>query len=173
MAHYLARAIELDDRFVKAYFRRASANLAIMKPKAAIVDLKKVLSLDKNNIPAKQQLDSTQKLLRRLLFEAAISGKDEIAVSAKILDQLQSGSAPIERDYTGPVVPADGLPTVEFVEEVIAWFKDGKVSFSSRSPCFIDLILLPFSSVDTKKNCVANCAGCAWHTERGTHLGRD
>lgn len=36
------RAIELDDRFVKAYFRRASANLAIMKPKAAITDLKKV-----------------------------------------------------------------------------------------------------------------------------------
>lgn len=123
----LARAIELDDRFVKAYFRRASANLAIMKPKAAIVDLKKVLALDKNNLPAKQQLDSTQKLLRRLLFEAAISGKDEIATSAKVLDQLNSGSAPIERDYAGPLVPVDGIPTIEFVEALIAWFKDGKL----------------------------------------------
>lgn len=37
-----ARAIELDPKFVKAYFRRATANLAIMKPKAALVDLKQV-----------------------------------------------------------------------------------------------------------------------------------
>lgn len=86
-----------------------------------------VLQLDKNNAPAKLQLDSTQKLLRKLLFEAAISGKDAIATSVKILDQLTSGSSPIESDYTGPLVPADGKPTLEFVESLIEWFKSGKL----------------------------------------------
>ena len=37
-----SRAIEIDPRAVKAYFRRALANIAIVKPKAAITDLKKV-----------------------------------------------------------------------------------------------------------------------------------
>lgn len=55
-----------------------------MKPQAALVDLKKVLALDPKNAPAKAQLDSTQKLLRRLLFEAAISGKDEVSTSSKV-----------------------------------------------------------------------------------------
>lgn len=43
-----------------------------------------VLSLDPKNTPAKAQLDATQKLLRRLQFEAAISSKDEIATSIKV-----------------------------------------------------------------------------------------
>lgn len=79
-----ARAIELDPRAVKAYFRRAIANQAIMKPKAALVDLKKVLQLDPKNVSAKLQFDATNKLLRRLLFEEAISSKDEVAVSIKV-----------------------------------------------------------------------------------------
>lgn len=123
----LARAIELDPRFVKAYFRRALGNLAIMKPKAALVDLKRVLQLDPNNLPAKAQLDSTSKLLKRLQFEAAISSKDAVPVSHTIKQQLVDGLSPIENDYVGPQLPKDGLPTVEFVEDLIEWFKSGKV----------------------------------------------
>lgn len=55
-----------------------------MKPKAALVDLKVVLTLDPKNVAARGQLDATQKLLRRLLFEAAISGKDEVSTSSKV-----------------------------------------------------------------------------------------
>lgn len=55
-----------------------------MKPQAALVDLKKVILLDHKNVPAKAQLEATQKLLRRLQFEAAISGKDEVSVSSKV-----------------------------------------------------------------------------------------
>ncbi|KAL8278876.1 hypothetical protein RQP46_008747 [Phenoliferia psychrophenolica] len=122
-----SRAIELNPRFVKAYFRRALANLAIMKPKGAVTDLKKVLQLEPNNASAKAQLDATQKLLRRLQFEAAISSKDEVATSIKIRDQLAQGIAPLEKDYAGPMLSPDGKPTVEFVDSLIAWFKDGKV----------------------------------------------
>lgn len=78
------RAIELDPKTVKAYFRRALANIAIMKPKAAVGDLKRVLQLEPGNAPAKAQLDATQKLLRRLQFEAAIASKDEVPTSHKV-----------------------------------------------------------------------------------------
>ncbi|KAM0756689.1 protein phosphatase 5, partial [Meredithblackwellia eburnea MCA 4105] len=122
-----SEAIELDSRAVKAYFRRASANLAIMKPKAAVTDLKKVLQLEPNNVQAKTQLEATQKLLRRIQFEAAISAKDEIPTSHKIRDQLSQGASPIEADYAGPRLSPEGLPTVEFVDDLLNWFKDGKV----------------------------------------------
>ena len=121
------RALEIDPRFVKALYRRALANLAIMKPKAALVDLKHVLRLDPNNAVAKAQLDATQKLLRRLQFEAAISGTDAPLTSKKIRDQLRDGAMPIENDYAGPRLPSDGKPTAAFVEAVMDWFKAGKV----------------------------------------------
>ncbi|GAA5961652.1 hypothetical protein JCM21900_004629 [Sporobolomyces salmonicolor] len=121
------RAIELDPRAVKAYFRRGIANLAVLKPKAALVDLKKVVQLDPNNAPAKSQLDATQKLIRRLAFEAAISSKDEVLTSIKIKEQLEQGGSPIDSDYEGPRLPEDGLPTAEFVEEMMQWFKDSNV----------------------------------------------
>lgn len=89
---------------MQAYYRRAIANLAILKPKAALVDLKhvrrasapsairgrdpltrhrsaQVLALEPNNATARTQLDATQKLVRRLAFEAAIAGKEEEPVS--------------------------------------------------------------------------------------------
>ncbi|KAK4050596.1 Palmitoyl-protein thioesterase 1 [Microbotryomycetes sp. JL201] len=121
------RAIEIDERAVKAYFRRALANIAIMKPKAAVVDLKKILSIDPNNASARAQLDATQKLLRRLQFEAAISAKDEVPTSSKIIEQLKDGASPIDKDYTGPRLDDDTQVTAKFVDDMIEWFKDGNV----------------------------------------------
>lgn len=117
-----------------------------MKPKAAVTDLKKVsrqracalkhradaqcdqvLQLEPNNAPAKQQLDATQKLIRRLQFEAAISSKDDVPPSTKIGQQLRDGASPIERDYTGPRLDDQNRPTADFVEQLLDWFKEGKV----------------------------------------------
>ncbi|GAA6043581.1 hypothetical protein JCM8097_005264 [Rhodosporidiobolus ruineniae] len=121
------RAIEIDPRAVKAYYRRGIANLAILKPKAALVDLKKVISLDPNNVSAKTQLDATQKLVRRLAFEAAIAGKEAEAASVTIRKQLDDGSAPIPSDYTGPRLPATGQINAEFIDALIEWFKEGNL----------------------------------------------
>ncbi|POY71537.1 putative Protein-serine/threonine phosphatase [Rhodotorula taiwanensis] len=129
-AFLTARAIELDSRAVKAYYRRAIANLAILKPKAALVDLKHVLALEPNNATARTQLDATQKLIRRLAFEAAIAGKEEEPVSVSIRKQLAEGATPIPSDYTGPRLSgSDAAPeiTPEFVDAMVQWFKDGQV----------------------------------------------
>lgn len=64
-------AIGLNPRYVKAYYRRALCNLAILKPKASLADFRKVLALEPSNASAKAQLESTVKLVRRLDFEKA------------------------------------------------------------------------------------------------------
>lgn len=38
----IARALELDSKYVKAYFRRGTAHLSIMKPQLAIKDFRQV-----------------------------------------------------------------------------------------------------------------------------------
>lgn len=65
------KALEIDSTYVKAYFRRAIAQLSIMRPKAALADFKKIVALEPKNTKAKLQMESTQKLVRRLEFEKA------------------------------------------------------------------------------------------------------
>ena len=66
-----SKALTYDPRYVKAFYRRAVAQLSIMKPEAAMADLKRVVALDPKNATARAQLDSTQKLIRRIAFEKA------------------------------------------------------------------------------------------------------
>jgi len=127
------KAIELDPKYVKAYFRRAVAQLSIMRPKAALADLKKVVALEPKNVQAKAQMDSTQKLVRRLEFEKAIAGKDEVSMITRAVDLLANGME-VEADYAGPKMETedDGKGkkrakiTKEYIDEMKAWFKDGK-----------------------------------------------
>ena len=69
-AFLLARAIELDPKYVKAYYRRAQCQLSVLRPQLAIPDFKTCLALDPTTNLAKTQLDATIKLLRRIQFEA-------------------------------------------------------------------------------------------------------
>jgi serine/threonine-protein phosphatase 5 len=51
--------------------RRATCHLQTLKPKLAVADLKKVMALEPTNASIKTQLDTTQKLVRRIEFEKA------------------------------------------------------------------------------------------------------
>lgn len=44
-------------------------HLQILKPQQAVSDLKKVLALEPKNTEVKRQLESTQKMVRRIEFE--------------------------------------------------------------------------------------------------------
>ncbi|KNZ56444.1 serine/threonine-protein phosphatase [Puccinia sorghi] len=139
----LARAIDLDPKYVKAYFRRATAQLSIMKPQLAIKDFKKVIAheliswfsfllclqcmaLDPTNAAAKVQLDATMKLVRRLEFEKAIASEDEEATSQRIQKLISEGACELDNSYSGPILEktANGWkPSLKFVEEMLEWFK--------------------------------------------------
>ncbi|KAJ3342271.1 hypothetical protein HDU93_002744 [Gonapodya sp. JEL0774] len=122
------RAIELDARFVKAYYRRASAYLGMGKLKEAIKDLKTVLKLSPKDATASTKLSAAEKELRRIQFEQAIS-VDETRRSA--LERLGDIDAiVVEPSYDGPHLEAPnaseeagGVSTVTITQE----FLDGLI----------------------------------------------
>jgi serine/threonine-protein phosphatase 5 len=100
----LARAIQLDASFAKAYYRRASAHLSILDAKAALPDLRKVAQLEPRNAAVRAQLDATTKLLRRMQFEKAIAkdeGPKNWQTAARHLKE-GSGGTQVPESYEGP-----------------------------------------------------------------------
>ena len=140
-----AKAIDLDPRFAKAYFRRASAYLSILDPKAALPDLRAIMRLEPKNATIKAQLDATTKLVRRLEFEKAIRVEEGVPPSVTVAEYIEhsTGGASIPADYTGPRLPSVGQPGAvitdvvanapylgrideAFIDAMISYFKEGK-----------------------------------------------
>lgn len=65
----IAKAIELNPTYSKAYYRRGVSYLSILRPTDAVVDFKKALSIEPGNKAARDQLNMTVKLIRRIEFE--------------------------------------------------------------------------------------------------------
>ncbi|KAJ1036431.1 hypothetical protein NDA13_000311 [Ustilago tritici] len=129
------KAIQLDSKFSKAYFRRASAHLSILDPKSALPDLRIVAQLEPKNATVKAQLEATVKLIRRLEFEKAIKVPDGAQAADTVESNLKEGSGGtvVPDSYTGPRI-ADGddqatkhLGKIDqkFIEDMIEHFKNG------------------------------------------------
>ncbi|KAH7033003.1 serine/threonine-protein phosphatase 5 [Microdochium trichocladiopsis] len=114
------KAIELNPKLVKAYFRRAVAYAAILKPKDAVRDFKQVVQLDPNNKDAKLKLADCQKIVRQLNFYAAIEVGDEPSAA----EGLDIDAIAIEPDYDGVQIKDE--MTQEFIDDMIERFKNGK-----------------------------------------------
>ncbi|KZT26720.1 protein phosphatase 5 [Neolentinus lepideus HHB14362 ss-1] len=102
-----------------------------MKPEKAVTDLKKVAALEPHNKVVKAELDTTQKLVRKINFEKAIEMEEEKPPTERCLEIIAEGTCEVEKDYTGPKLPADsdsGKFTInlEFIHGMVQWFKDGK-----------------------------------------------
>lgn len=139
------KAIEYDPKYAKGYYRRASAYLSILDPKAALPDLRMVLKLDPRNAAVKTQLDATVKLVRRLDFEKAIRVDEGTPPSKTVEEYLEQdvSSAKLPDNYDGPRLPTeatDGRPISnevegkaylgriddKFIDEMLSYFKEGK-----------------------------------------------
>jgi tetratricopeptide (TPR) repeat protein len=66
---FLAKAISLNPRYAKAFYRRGLSYLAILRPTAAVPDFKMALEIEPGNRAIREQLDATRKLIRRIEFE--------------------------------------------------------------------------------------------------------
>ncbi|KAF8520454.1 phosphoprotein phosphatase [Hysterangium stoloniferum] len=124
------KAIELDPKYVKAYYRRALCQLAIARPQKAVIDFKKVLALEPQNKLARQQLDATQKLIRKAEFEKAIEVEEEQNAAERCVDIIKdAGGCELDKSYAGPQLEmTDGKYriTQEFVDSMLGWFEQGK-----------------------------------------------
>lgn len=107
-------------RMTQAYFRRAVAYAAILKPKDAVKDFKECTRLDPNNKDAKLKLAECQKIVRQLNFYAAIEVGDEPSAA----EGLDLDAIAIEPDYDGVQIKDE--MTQEFIDDMIERFKNGK-----------------------------------------------
>ncbi|KAJ7282984.1 phosphoprotein phosphatase [Mycena rebaudengoi] len=108
----------------KAYYRRATCYMQILKLQAAVADFRKVLALEPKNETVRAQLVATQKLIRKIEFE-----REEKSAVLRCLEIIDEGGCDVEKNYAGPTLPQkDGKFSIthEFVKEMIQWFKDGK-----------------------------------------------
>ncbi|KAN0102476.1 Metallo-dependent phosphatase-like protein [Russula decolorans] len=128
--HDAARAIELNPKYAKAYYRRAMSHIQILKPQLAVADLKKVLALEPQNAQVRKELESTQKLIRKIEFEKAIEVEEEKTTVERCLEVIAEGGCEAEKTYEGPKLEKadDGKYkiTIEFIRSMIEWYKDGK-----------------------------------------------
>jgi len=125
-----SHAIELNPKYAKAFYRRAMCHIQILKPQQAIADLKRVLALEPQNAQVRRELESTQKLVRKIEFEKAIEVEEEKSAVDRCLEMIAEGSCEVEKTYQGPTLETtdDGKYkiTIEFIRSMLQWFKDGK-----------------------------------------------
>lgn len=114
------KAIELDPKFVKAYYRRALAAAAILKPKDALQDFRTCVKLNPSNQDAKIKLNDCQKVVRQLQFFDAIEVGDEPSAA----EGLDVDSMVVKDDYDG--MRLGETMTQEFIDDMTERFKTGK-----------------------------------------------
>ncbi|KAH9051401.1 phosphoprotein phosphatase [Lactarius deliciosus] len=102
--HDAARAIELNPKYAKAYYRRAMCHIQILKPQLAIADLKKVLALEPHNAQVRKELESTQKLVRKIEFEKAIEVEEEKSAVDRCLEIIAEDGKALPRRYAWEIV---------------------------------------------------------------------
>nr|OQO27931.1 hypothetical protein B0A51_04277 [Rachicladosporium sp. CCFEE 5018] len=116
-----SKAIELDQNFVKAYYRRAMANTAVLRHADAIHDWKIVVRKNPADKTAKMQYEACQKMVKRDAFLKAI----EVADAPSAAEGLDLENMVVESSYDG--VPLKEEMTQDFIDDMIERFKTGKL----------------------------------------------
>ncbi|KAF1944926.1 protein phosphatase 5 [Clathrospora elynae] len=113
-------AIELDPNNVKAFYRRASANTAILKHREALRDWKLVVKKAPNDANAKLRMAECEKVVKRDAFLKAI----EVDDAPSAAEGLDVEHMVVDSSYDGAKL--EDKMTLEFVDDMIERFKNGK-----------------------------------------------
>ncbi|KAJ2860000.1 Palmitoyl-protein thioesterase 1 [Coemansia aciculifera] len=95
-------ALELDPSFIKAYYRRAAALLAMGKFKEARADYREVQRRAPRDPAAIKKYTECDKLYRRIQFEKAI---DSDVDRKRVADSVDLSKFLLPEDYAGPRMP--------------------------------------------------------------------
>jgi serine/threonine-protein phosphatase 5 len=96
------RAVELDPRYPKAYYRRASALFALGKKRDALRDFASASRLVPGSAEARAKLAEVERVVRREAFEAAISAGRERPLWQELEDTFDDAVPPPPPEYAGP-----------------------------------------------------------------------
>lgn len=115
------KALELDPSYLKGYYRRGAAYMALSKFKDARAEFRAVVKLRPRDKDARKKLAQCDKEVKREAFEAAIAVEDEPPVS----ETINVEDIAVPDSYTGPRIPETGIDR-DFVIQLMQHFKDQK-----------------------------------------------
>ncbi|XP_016835211.1 serine/threonine-protein phosphatase 5 isoform X1 [Cricetulus griseus] len=116
------RAIELDKKYIKGYYRRAASNMALGKFRASLSLPDQVVKVKPNDKDAKMKYQECSKIVKQKAFERAIAGDEH---RRSVVDSLDIESMTIEDEYSGPKLE-DGKVTITFMKELMQWYREQK-----------------------------------------------
>ena len=118
------KSIELNSSYIKAYYRRASANFAMGKFKIALKDFENVAKAKPSDADAQKRFKECEKIVRLIAFEKAIAVDDN---EKSVIESIDLDSMVIEDSYNGPSLDEEGNVTKQFTEELLPYLKSQKV----------------------------------------------
>lgn len=72
-----SRAIEIDPKYIKAYYRRADAHFCLLQFKEAVRDFRIAAKVAPNDPDLRRKLAACEKEVKRIRFEAALSSPED------------------------------------------------------------------------------------------------
>lgn len=93
-------ALELDKTFIKAYYRRGSAYMALARYREALKDFKAVRQLKPNDKDALEKFKAADKEVKREAFEKAIHS--DSPAEKPVAEQIDIDNMVVESSYSGP-----------------------------------------------------------------------
>jgi len=118
------KAIELDKSYLKAYYRRAAAHMALGKYKLALRDYERVYKVRPADKDAKAKFTECKKIVQQIAFQRAIAVEESARPS--VADSVNVEAMRVEESYDGPRLSDDGVVTAEFMEELLECYREQK-----------------------------------------------
>lgn len=114
-----SKAISLDKKYIKAYYRRASAYMSLGKFKSALRDFEAVKKARPSDKDALSKYADCSKIVKQKAFERAIAFDYH---KTPISETVNLENISLETSYNGPQIPEDGI-NAEFMKELVGAFK--------------------------------------------------
>jgi len=117
------KAIAVDRGFVKAYYRRGAAHLALGKYRDAIRDFKNVVRMKPSDKDAQAKLKECERAFYAIQFQKAIEEEKRKPPSERwgpVVQDMQ-----VDSSYEGPHY-VSGKIDAAFIESLMDWFKQQK-----------------------------------------------
>ncbi|XP_024387762.1 serine/threonine-protein phosphatase 5 [Physcomitrium patens] len=113
-------AIEVDSKYIKGYYRRGTAYLALGKFVKALKDFRQVQRIVPKDPDALKKVRECEKAITKAKFEEAIATEDEKKHS--VADSLDYHTIVVDDSYQGARIEEDNI-TLDFVTKMIDDFK--------------------------------------------------
>ncbi|RQM27625.1 hypothetical protein B5M09_006786 [Aphanomyces astaci] len=117
-----SESIKIDPSYIKAYYRRASANLPLGHLKDALRDYRTVVKMKPTSAEAKSKMKLCEQLIRQAAFAEAIQSERHRPLS----ETIDVSAMVVDSSYDGPHLP-ETPPSTEFITDVLDHFKRGKL----------------------------------------------